>query len=296
VQANDVALGGATREVLDVTIGEVTLRCAIEGPAAGALVLLLHGFPECAASWHLVQRGLARRGFRVVAPDMRGYGGSSKPAGVSAYAVPRLVADVEGLARALGSRRAHVVGHDWGAVVAWWTAMLRPELVDRLAIVNGPHPVAYAAALRTAAQLRRAWYVFFFQLPWLPEWVLARRNYAAVRDYFRKDGISDDEIEPCVAALRQAGARSAAVNYYRASLRGAVLGTGPKPARIDRPTLVVWGEKDRFLVPALAEPPSAWVPDARVVRLEDASHWAHIDAAGRVVEELARHFPSAPQT
>jgi pimeloyl-ACP methyl ester carboxylesterase len=274
----------------DFDVGEVRLRCAVGGPPEGRVVVLLHGFPECGESWLEVASALARQGYRAVVPDLRGYGGSDKPARVAAYAVPRLVGDIAGLVRALGVPRAHLVGHDWGGVVAWWTAMLRPEVVDRLAIVNAPHPVGYAAAMRTAKQLRRGWYVFFFQLPWVPEWALALRDYGAIRAVFERDGIAPAKALPCVASIRQPGARSAAINYYRASLRAALSGTAPRPRKIETPTLVLWGEKDRFLVPALAQPPGDWVTDARVVRLPDATHWAQIDAADQVASELSAFF------
>jgi pimeloyl-ACP methyl ester carboxylesterase len=168
--------------------------------------------------------------------------------------------------------------------------MLRPDVVDRLGIVNAAHPLGYSAALRTFSQVRRSWYVFFFQLPWLPEAALAARDYAFVRGFFSKDGIAAGDIEPCVGSLKQPGARSTAIAYYRASVRGALLGTTPKSARIDAPTLVVWGERDRFLVPSLADPPTDWVSNVRVARLPNATHWAPIDAAGDVTERLLEHF------
>ncbi|HEX3772693.1 MAG TPA: alpha/beta hydrolase [Polyangiaceae bacterium] len=297
-----------TTLVENVDVGEVRLRCTIAGPgspaaeggenarsapgpgAAPPLVILLHGFPECASSWDGVQRALAGKGYRVVAPDMRGYGGSDKPEGVEAYEVRRLVGDVAGLVRAFGATRAHIVGHDWGGVVAWWTAMTQPEVVDRLAIVNAPHPAGYAAALRTWGQLRRAWYVFFFQVPWLPERLLGWRDLAAVRRTFSADKIPDRRIADCVDAMRSFPSRAAAVGYYRAGFRGTVFNTQPAFQKIDRPTLVLWGERDRFLIPSLAEPPPEWVPDARTVRLPEASHWAPIDAPARVADELHRHF------
>jgi pimeloyl-ACP methyl ester carboxylesterase len=274
----------------DIDVGEVRLRVALSGPADGALVVLLHGFPECSRSWHRVQGRLAEAGFRVVAPDMRGYGGSDRPAGVASYAVPHLVADVAGLVAAMGRKRAHVVGHDWGAVVGWWVAMLRPEIVDRLAIVNGPHPVGYAAALRTLAQLRRALYVFFFQLPFLPEAALAANDYALLRSAFRPDGIPAEEIDACVDALRPRGGCAAAIAYYRAAMRGALSGGAPRPAVITRPVLVVWGDRDRFLVPSLAEPPPEWVHDVQVVHLPDATHWVPMQAAEELSAHLERFF------
>jgi pimeloyl-ACP methyl ester carboxylesterase len=209
---------------------------------------------------------------------------------VEAYGVAHLVADVAGLVRAMGREKAHVVGHDWGGVVAWWTAMLRPDVVDRLGITNAPHPVGYSAAMRTAAQFRRGWYVLMFQIPLLPEWSLGRRDYEAVRKVFARDGISAEECAPCVDSMRQPGARSAALAYYRAAIRGQAFGRGPKPRVIERPTLVVWGEKDRFLERSLAEPPRKWVPGARVVRLPDATHWTPLDAPDAVAREMAAHF------
>jgi pimeloyl-ACP methyl ester carboxylesterase len=249
----------------------------------------LHGFPECAAIWRHVQRHLSGAGYRVVAPDLRGYGGSDRPAEVAAYAVPRLVGDVAGLVAAMGRKSVHLVGHDWGGVVAWWTAMLRPELVERLCTLNAPHPVGYELALRRMpAQLLRALYVFFFQLPVLPELILGASDYALVRALFKRDGIADDEIEMCVDALRPRGARSAAVAYYRAAVRGAMLGKVPRPTPISCPVLVLWGDKDRYLVPSLAQPPAEWVSDVEVVRLPGATHWTPTDAADEVSVHLER--------
>jgi pimeloyl-ACP methyl ester carboxylesterase len=168
--------------------------------------------------------------------------------------------------------------------------MLRPEVVDRLGIVNAAHPLGYSAALRTFAQARRSWYVFFFQIPWVAETAVAACNYALVRSFFSKDGIGDGDIEPCVRSLRQPGARSAAIAYYRAIFRASLFGATPKPVSIAAPTLVVWGERDRFLVPALADPPAGWVPNVRVVRLPGATHWAPIDAADDVSSSLIEHF------
>jgi pimeloyl-ACP methyl ester carboxylesterase len=273
-----------------VDAGEVHLHCTFWGPPRGELVLLLHGFPECGRTWHHVAPRLAREGYRVVAPDLRGYGASDCPRDVAAYATAHLVADVAGLVRAMGAERAHVVGHDWGGVVAWWAAMLRPDVIDQLVIVNAPHPVAYAAAMRSGAQFRRGWYVYLFQLPWLPEWMLGRRDFEAIRRLFAKDGLTAEESDPCVAALRPAGARSGALAYYRAALRGQIFGARSAPQVIEKTALVLWGEKDHFLVPALAEPPRRWVPRSRVVRFPEATHWSHVDAAESVARETLAHL------
>jgi pimeloyl-ACP methyl ester carboxylesterase len=274
----------------DVDVGEVRLRCGSIGPAEGTLVVLLHGFPEIWLTWKPTMRILARAGYRAVAPDLRGYDRSGKPRGVEAYSILRLAGDVAGLVRAEGAERAHVVGHDWGGMVAWATATYRPEVVDRLAIVNAAHPVAYSRALRTFPQLRRSWYVFFFQLPWLPEWWLTRNDYANMRGFFRPDGIPDEIIDEYVAAMRHAGSATATIDYYRASFRDGLFGRAPAPRTLAAETLVVWGEKDRFLEPTLAEPPQEWVPRSRVVRIPSATHWAQIDAVDALSKELVAHF------
>jgi pimeloyl-ACP methyl ester carboxylesterase len=275
-----------------IDVGEVQLQCTLYNEKGSKLVVLLHGFPECAATWNAVGPKLADAGYRVVAPDLRGYGGSDRPKDVDDYGVEHLSADVAGLVRALGAERAHVVGHDWGAMVAWWTAMLHPEVVEKLAILNGPHPVGYQQALRTWDQFHRSWYVFFFQLPFLPELFISARDFFMVRRTFATDGVAAEEVTPCVDALRPDGAVSAAVAYYRASIRKALTGAEPKPRKVDQSTLVVWGEKDHYLVPALADPPADWVPNSRVVRLPDVTHWSQIEAADDVVRELRKHFAS----
>src|SRR5205814_3804374 len=136
---------------------------------SGPLVVLLHGFPEFWYSWRKQIPALAEAGFHVVAPDMRGYNLSDKPHGVGAYRTHILARDVATLIARYGAQRAHVVGHDWGAVIAWTFAMAYPDGLDRLAVLNVPHPIVSIRALRSLAQLRRSWYVFFFQLPYLPE-------------------------------------------------------------------------------------------------------------------------------
>jgi pimeloyl-ACP methyl ester carboxylesterase len=276
-----------------IDVGGTQLACTLYGPERGPLAVLLHGFPACRQTWDRVARRLADQGVRVVAPDMRGYGGSSRPSGVRSYSVRHLVEDVVGLVRALGEGRAHVVGHDWGGVVAWWTAMLRPEIVDHLAVVNAPHPVGYERALRTAAQLRRSWYVLAFQVPLLPEWILGRHDGATLREIFAKDGVAPEIAEACVAALQPPGAGRAAVDYYRAAFRGRIAGTMPAPAVIERPTLVVWGDRDRYLERSLSQPPPDWVPAAVVKHLPDSTHWAPVDAPDDVARALLQHFSAS---
>jgi pimeloyl-ACP methyl ester carboxylesterase len=177
-----------------------------------------------------------------------------------------------------------VVGHDWGGALAWYAAMWHPERISRLAVLNCPHPSRMARALRTARQWRRSFYMLVFQAPLLPEAVLRAGNFAALRWLFRNDprrpgAYSDADVKEIVAAAAQPGALTAMIDWYRAMVRR-------KPHKkwqpIDKPALVVWGEKDRFLLPELAEPDRSWVRDLRVVRLPDASHWVQADAPEEV--------------
>ena len=159
----------------------IALSVARAGPTDGPPVILLHGFPEDWTCWHRQIGPLAEAGFGVLAPDHRGYGGSDKPEGVASYTLDRLADDVVGLIESTGRSSASLVGHDWGGVVAWWTAIRHPTRVDRLAVVNAPHPVAFRTYLRThPAQLLRSWYVLAFQLPRLPEAMFRRKNWRAL--------------------------------------------------------------------------------------------------------------------
>ena len=235
----------------------------------GPLVLLLHGFPDFWYSWHYQIPVLAEAGFRVVAPDLRGYNTSSKPEGIGSYRIDTLVADVAELINELGEAEAHLVGHDWGGVIAWYAAMLHPHRISKLAVLNAPHPVAFARELRRSTQLLRSWYAGFFQLPLLPEIALRANGYALLRRVLPH--------EAYLEAWAQPGALTAMVNYYRAAARYA----RPAPRPIGAPTLLIWGERDRFLVPGLTDGLEPWVPQLHVERLQ-VGHWVQLRAPDRV--------------
>ena len=218
---------------------------------------------------------------------MRGYNLSDKPKGVESYALERLARDVERLIGTLGEERAVVVGHDWGGIVAWAVAMLHPERVERLVILNVPHPERFSRGLRTPRQLLKSSYAFFFQIPWLPEKVLRAGDFAIVRSVFRNDPVrpgtfGGDDIDRYVEALSRPGALTAATNYYRALARRAPTVARALRRRIEAPVLVIWGRRDLFLVPELAKPDPALVPDVRLERLPDASHWVQQDRPEKV--------------
>jgi epoxide hydrolase 4 len=254
----------------------------------GPLVILLHGFPEFWYSWRHQIPALAHAGFHVIALDLRGYNDSDKPVGVHNYRVELLIADVAGLIRQVGAGPAIVVGHDWGGVIAWLLAMVHPELVDRLIVLNAPHPLAYLRELRRPAQWLRSLYIAFFQLPWLPEQVLAAWDYALVEWLLRRQPVQGgafgpQDIRRYKTALARPGALTAALNYYRAALRygGAAL-KDLRPIMI--PTLLLWGEQDPYLSIRLTEGLRGWVPSLNVIRLPEASHWVQNDVPERVNE------------
>jgi epoxide hydrolase 4 len=272
-------------------IGDVQLHYVEAGE--GPLVVLLHGFPEFWYGWRQQIQPLAAAGFRVVAPDLRGYNLSSRPEDVAAYATTPLVDDIRGLIAERGAESAMLAGHDWGGTVAWDTAMQYPEVVNRLAILNAAHPRKLSEGLHHPGQLRRSWYFFFFDLPDLPETVVRANDWHFFRHFLRdaKPAFTEEQAERYVQAWSQPGAATGMINYYRSSVRqnqkAAVAAIRP----IAAPTLVIWGERDRYLNPDLAEPDHDDVPNLdRVERLPDASHWVHHDEPERVTQLLTDFF------
>jgi pimeloyl-ACP methyl ester carboxylesterase len=267
-----------------------------EGPPAGPLVLLLHGFPELSRSWRRQLPALGAAGLRAVAPDLRGYGRSGGREGP--FDLRTLADDVAGLVAALGRERAALVGHDWGGAVAWSAAGHRPEVVERLAVLNCPHPLALGRELRrNPRQLRRSLYMLFFQLPWLPEWLLSRRGGAAVGRALRggshvKEAFTWEETRPYREAFSDRRAAAAALGYYRAAFRGQLPGAPRSRGRpIAAPTLVLWGVEDRFLgletiAPDRLDRYLAPGNVPRVVLIEGAGHFLQNEAPERVNEEL----------
>jgi pimeloyl-ACP methyl ester carboxylesterase len=273
-------------------VGDDTTLHYIEA-GEGPLVLLLHGFPEFWFGWRRQIAPLAAAGFRVVAPDTRGYNLSSRPAAVEAYAVDRLAADIRGLIGKLGSESAVLVGHDWGGTIAWTTAMNHPDVVDRLAILNAAHPRRLQQGLMNPNQLRKSWYFFFFALPGLPEDVVHARDWHFFRHFLQdaKPPYTPQELERYVEAWSQPGAATGMINYYRASVRASQKEAKAAIRPISAPTLVIWGQRDGYLGSDLAEPERDDVPNLQgVERLSDASHWVHHDEAERVNELLIDFF------
>ena len=271
----------------DVRVNGVRLHCMVEGE--GPLVLLLHGFPETSHAWRKQIPALAKR-FRVVAPDLRGYGRSEKPRGIDAYRTPVLVEDIATLIHAFGTERAHVVGHDWGGGVAWSLAILRPEVVNRLAVLNCPHPAIMQKALRSNwTQIRKSWYIFAFQLPWLPEWALSRSGAKALKDSLRRSAkpgtFSDADLDDYARAFSAPGAATGAINYYRAAARSRV-----PSGKIRAPTLLIWAEDDFALGMELTRGiDDLFETTPRVEYVPDTSHWV-MEERPEIVNRLLLEF------
>ncbi|MFD0938602.1 alpha/beta fold hydrolase [Methylobacterium trifolii] len=261
-----------------VALPEVSLHVAEAGPADGMPTILLHGFPEFWFGWRCQIGPLAQAGLRLVIPDQRGYNLSDKPDGIAAYHLDRLAADVIALADACGFGRFRLVAHDWGGLVAWWVASHHPERIERLAILNAPHPGIFGAYLRRhPGQMLRSYYVAIFQIPGLPERRLTARNGAVLRKAMaatsRLGSFAEADLDHYAAAWTRPGAMKAMLNWYRALVR---LGRGPPP-RVAPPTLIVWGRRDLALQPGLAEASLSLCDDGRIVWFDEATHWVQHD-------------------
>src|SRR5262249_28349273 len=262
----------------------------------GPLIVLLHGFPEFWFGWRLQIEPLVAAGYRVVAPDTRGYSLSSKPEEFEDYGVDLLAADIRGFIQERGAQSALLVGHDWGGSIAWTVAMNHPEVVDRLAILNAAHPRKLSEGLHHPSQLRKSWYFFFFATPKLPEDAF----HASICHFFRPllhaetPPSTDAEMARYIEAWSQGGAAAGMINYSRASVRQSQKEAAAKLRPLSAPTLVIWGEGDAYLGSDLAEPDHDDVPNLdRVERLADASHWVRHDEAERVNQLLVDFFGPA---
>jgi len=243
----------------------------------GPVVLLVHGFPDSSHLWRHQVPALTAAGLRVIAPDMRGFGGSDRPAAVEAYRLSHAVADLVAVLDAAGVERARVVGHDWGAGVAWLMAAIRPERVERLVALSVGHP---ATARRTFADREKAWYMLLFQFEGIAEELLARDDWAFLRAWLRDEG----DVERYVADLSRPGALTAALNWYRANVHPARELEPRRPVPpVAAPTLGVWSSGDAYLneAPMLRSAEHVTGP-WRYERVEDASHWMQLDQPERV--------------
>jgi pimeloyl-ACP methyl ester carboxylesterase len=266
------------------------IRFHVVEAGEGPLLLLLHGFPEFWYSWRHQIPDLSRR-FHVVVPDLRGYGETDKPR--TGYDVKDLVADTVALAGAFGADRFSLAGHDWGGIIAWATAARHPEQVERLSILNAPHPTLMARALRTSfAQLRRSWYIFAFQLRGIAERHLRANDFAWMEqsicgELVHPERFTAQDLQQFKTAFARPGVVEAALEYYRRAVRGALrdrMFVHEIPIHV--PTQVIWGERDNYLGVELLDGLERLVPDLRVDRIATASHWVQQDEPELVTDLL----------
>lgn len=272
-------------EHTNIASNGIRLHVAQAGPIDGPPVILLHGFPEYWGGWRHQIPALTEAGYRVWAPDQRGYNLSDKPKGIDAYTLDILAADVLGLIDAGGYDMVRLIAHDWGAAVAWWVALNYPQRIEKLAILNVPHPVVMRKTLSSSfQQLRKSWYIFFFQLPWLPEALLGMNNAEGAVRALRGSGTPTTFSEADFADYRQAwqqpGALTGMINWYRALVRRP-----PRRAvhlRVTMPTLMIWGVNDVALTPEMAQKSIDYCDHGRLVYLEKATHWVQHDEPAEV--------------
>jgi epoxide hydrolase 4 len=272
-----------------VATNGINLHVVQDGPQHGPLVILLHGFPEFWYGWRHQIPSLAEAGYWVWAPDQRGYNLSDKPQEISAYGLDELAKDIVGLIDAAGREKAFIIGHDWGAAVAWWVAINYPDRVEKLGILNVPHPSVMTKTLRSQPrQLLKSWYIFFFQIPWLPEFLISRGNWQAAKQMMRRSArsgsFSDEDLEAYREAWGQPRAFTSMINWYRAVVRNSLRMS--RSSRVTVPTLMIWGVKDVALDRSMAQPSIDRCDEGQLLFLEQATHWVQHDEPQKVKKLL----------
>lgn len=272
-----------------LSVNGIKLHVVFAGPPNGKPVLLLHGFPEFWRGWIKQIAPLADVGWRVIVPDQRGYNLSEAPKSVSAYSMEHLMGDVVGLLDHLAIERVSLVGHDWGAAVAWSTALRHPERIKKLAILNVPHPAVMARFLsRSPRQMLKSWYIAFFQIPRLADWLLAWRDFAGALAMLKSSGkpttFSPQDLEEYCRAYQNSGGLTGMINWYRALARYRP--SQPAEIRLKMPVLILWGEKDIALSKAMAQASLELCDQGKLIYFPQATHWVQHDEA----EAVNRHL------
>ena len=267
----------------------LTFEVSDTGSKHGPAVLALHGFPEDRHAWDRLAPALAGAGYRVLAPDQRGYSPAARPGRRRDYRLANLAGDVLALADRIAATRFDVIGHDWGAVVAWELAMRHPNRVRSCTALSVPHPGAFASSLVRSTQLLHSWYMLAVQVPVLPEWLLSRAGDRMVTQLVRS-GLDRTTAERYQARAAAAGAMTGPLNWYRAIPFAAA--TPPSPVEV--PSLFAWGARDRFVTRAAAASCGAWVRGPyRFVELPDGTHWLPTGAADELAPAILEHLAAA---
>jgi len=271
----------------------IRLHVVQSGSRYGSLVILLHGFPEFWYGWRNQIQPLASAGFRVWAPDQRGYYLSDKPRGINSYTLDELAKDVVGLIDAADVDKCYLAGHDWGAAVAWWVALHYPERLHKLAILNVPHPAVMMQTLSSSlAQLKKSWYMFFFQIPFFSEAILRNNDFELMvkmlRSSSKPGSFSKGDIDQYLHAWWRKDAFTSMLNWYRAALQKPPALSGDLRIRV--PTLILWGAQDIALGREMARPSLDLCDQGKLVYFENSSHWVQHDEAEAVNKYLLDFF------
>ncbi|MBA2396232.1 MAG: alpha/beta hydrolase [Ktedonobacteraceae bacterium] len=278
-----MAITTETWQHRDIITNGIRMHYVTQG--TGPLIVLLHGFPEFWYSWRHQIPVLAEQGYRVVAPDLRGYNDTDKPR--TGYDVSTLLRDIVGLIKGLGEEKAIIVGHDWGGVLAWAFALQYPQMTERLIVLNAPHPKIFLRELRSLAQLKKSWYIFAFQIPWLPEFLLVRNHAALIGKMLYDSAVQKAAFPPEVQAIyrdamSKPGALRASLNYYRAAFRNPFSTGGRSDKIITVPTLLIWGDQDVALDISLTNRLEQWVSNLKVEHIPDSGHWVQQERQNEV--------------
>jgi pimeloyl-ACP methyl ester carboxylesterase len=283
-------------EFRDFHINGIALHVVLAGPASGKPLIFLHGFPEFWFAWRRQIDHFVASGYRVIIPDQRGYNLTDKPAGLANYSIDLLARDIVGVFDAVAGSKAFIVGHDWGAAVTWYLAARYSDRVSRAAILSVPHLRVFVRNLITnPAQLRRSWYLLFFQLPWIPEFILRRRDWTLLVRLLRNTSppgvFSDSDLEQYKESWAKKGALTGMLNWYRAALlRPSKLALDSEASRVKVPTLLIWGKNDQFVGEAMARESLQYCDDGHLEMFETATHWVQHEEPAQVNALLSQFF------
>ena len=277
-------------------INGIALHVILAGPPNGKPLIFLHGFPEFWFAWRRQIDHFVSSGYRVIIPDQRGYNLSDKPAGIANYSIDLLARDVVGVLDNVAGSKAFVVGHDWGAAVSWYLAARCSDRIRRAAMLSVPHPRVFMKNLiMNPAQLRKSWYMFVFQVPWLPEFMVRRRDWAllvrALQDTSAPGIFSDSDLEHYKESWARKGALTAMLNSYRAALLPpAKLVLDRERSRVRVPVLLIWGKNDQFAINAMARESLEYCDNGHLELFETATHWVQHEEAIKINNLLSQFF------
>lgn len=265
-----------------VTANSLNFHLILAGDSNQSPVMFLHGFPEFSYSWRKQVPTITNAGYYAIAPDLRGYHLTEKPRNFWNYHLSCLMKDVVELGKALVKGPVTIVGHDWGGLIAWYLAMYYPSFVSKLIVLNSPHPAIFFRK-QNLRQLKRSWYILFFQIPWLPEYLIVRNAKTIVewmcKTAVRKEAFTETDLQIYAHAIKQPGAMSAAINYYRALM---YLGWRLRIQSIKAPTLLIWAKNDVALGIELTNDTNRYVKNLEIAYIEDCGHWVQQEAANQV--------------